>query len=319
MCIDYADTAKGIMVVNLQERRRRECKSFEGEVEVAKFCGKCGYPLNEAFGFCGNCGTNQRDAPSVATPAAVVNPTVGAAPAGLPPKSNGLVKVVLVLLAVLLLGGALTVGGLVYAAHKFSQKAHEYSAQSSGSEAGRPGDSSPNSKPRKDVCQLLTKEDVSQAIGMPIAATSSSNGACAYLVKGRSTDLTTKHMASLVGKRGADPRTQGRIEEIAGGFFKTVEADAKGATQDTNGNAVVLSVSVDSNSAAAQMKLNRRVLRGLSPDTITLEGVGDEAFDSAGSMMMVLKGDKLIRIMYMTCPCTVEAIKPLAQKLANAL
>lgn len=37
----------------------------------------------------------------------------------------------------------------------------------------------------------------------------------------------------------------------------------------------------------------------------------------AGASMMVRKGDKLIRIMYSTCPCTMEAIKPLAQKLAS--
>jgi hypothetical protein len=36
-------------------------------------------------------------------------------------------------------------------------------------------------------------------------------------------------------------------------------------------------------------------------------------------MMMVRKGDKLIRIMYSTCPCSVEAIKPLAKTLADRL
>jgi hypothetical protein len=36
-------------------------------------------------------------------------------------------------------------------------------------------------------------------------------------------------------------------------------------------------------------------------------------------MMIVRKGDKLIRIMYMMCPCGVEAIKPLAKTLADRL
>jgi hypothetical protein len=154
---------------------------------------------------------------------------------------------------------------------------------------------------------------------MTVVATSSSDGACAYLVKATSTDLTAKHMASMARTRGADPKVQGQIEQLAGGFLGAVEAQAKEATQDANGNAVVLSVSVDSNSAAAQMKLNRRVLGGLSPDTAGLQGIGDEAFDTAGSMMVIRKGDRLIRIMYMSCPCTSEAIKPLAQKLVNAL
>jgi len=32
--------------------------------------------------------------------------------------------------------------------------------------------------------------------------------------------------------------------------------------------------------------------------------------------MLIRKGDKLIRIVYSTCPCTLNAIKPLAQELA---
>jgi hypothetical protein len=36
-------------------------------------------------------------------------------------------------------------------------------------------------------------------------------------------------------------------------------------------------------------------------------------------MMFVRKGDRLIRIMYSTCPCGVEAIKPLAKTLADRL
>jgi hypothetical protein len=39
----------------------------------------------------------------------------------------------------------------------------------------------------------------------------------------------------------------------------------------------------------------------------------------AGAMVMMRKGDKLVRIMYSMCPCTVEAIKPLAKKLADSM
>lgn len=35
--------------------------------------------------------------------------------------------------------------------------------------------------------------------------------------------------------------------------------------------------------------------------------------------MTIRKGNKLIRIMYTTCPCTIEAVKPLAKKLADAV
>jgi hypothetical protein len=36
-------------------------------------------------------------------------------------------------------------------------------------------------------------------------------------------------------------------------------------------------------------------------------------------MIMVRKGDKLIRIMYMSCPCNTDAVKPLAKQLAANL
>jgi len=34
---------------------------------------------------------------------------------------------------------------------------------------------------------------------------------------------------------------------------------------------------------------------------------------------MVRKGDKLVRITYIMCPCSTDAIKPLAKKLADRL
>jgi hypothetical protein len=33
----------------------------------------------------------------------------------------------------------------------------------------------------------------------------------------------------------------------------------------------------------------------------------------------VRKGKNLVRIMYVTCPCGTEAVKPLAKKIAEAL
>ena len=37
------------------------------------------------------------------------------------------------------------------------------------------------------------------------------------------------------------------------------------------------------------------------------------------AMIMVRKGDKVINIMYTTCPCSTEQVKPLAKKLADSL
>ena len=61
----------------------------------------------------------------------------------------------------------------------------------------------------------------------------------------------------------------------------------------------------------------RRCSDGWAPVSTGIPGIGDQALDESGAMMMVRKGDKLIRIMYSTCPCSVEAIKPLAKTLAD--
>jgi hypothetical protein len=275
---------------------------------VAKFCGKCGYPLNEALGSCGNC-ANQRDTAAPARPA----------PLPVPKNSSGLLKVVLVLLALLVVGGALAVAGIFYAAHKVSQKAHEYSAQILGNEPSHHIGTRTNDGSQGDVCRFLSKEEVGNAIGIPIAATSSTDGGCSYLAKGTMAEMTSKHMAAMLKGRGVDAQQRETIEKIAGGFFGSLQNQTKEETEDADGNAVVLAISVDSNAAAMQMKLNRRVFGGLSPDAKNFEGIGDEAFEAAGSMMMIRKDDKLIRLMFTSCPCTVDEIKPLAQKLARAL
>ena len=51
----------------------------------------------------------------------------------------------------------------------------------------------------------------------------------------------------------------------------------------------------------------------------TIPGVGDEAFDVGGAVMMVRKGNKLLKIMYMMCPCTTDAMLPLAKKFADGM
>ena len=71
------------------------------------------------------------------------------------------------------------------------------------------------------------------------------------------------------------------------------------------------------------MKLNAKVLGDLggSHEASTKEdfNIGDQAFVTADSMMMIRKGKKIVRIMFMTCPCGTEEIKPLAEKLVQGL
>jgi hypothetical protein len=305
---------------------------------MSKFCGKCGAPLQDGFGFCGSCGasTQQQTSPSppqafqpVAQPAA---PQLVSLPTAAAKSSSPWLKIILVTFIVVFVCGAVAVGGVIYVVHKVSQKAHEYSrevlgetpsttpATSSGGSAGAATHAGISAAVTGDPCLLLSKQDVSQAIGVPIVETSPAEGGCSYLAKGTAADMAAKHASAMMAAKGADKKTQGMFEQFAGGVFNNMPKNGSTDTESADGNVVVFTFGVDTNSAKEQMHLNAKVLGGLgSAAQQPLEGIGDEAFAEADSMMMVRKGDKLIRIMYMSCPCSTDAIKPLAKQLAARL
>lgn len=313
-----------------------------------RFCGACGAPVPESVGFCGSCGASTRQGASqsfrteyqpgaqpvaaaptpqpVAQPAAPSAPTPRVAAAR---SSSPWLKVFLVTFAVVFVCVAAVVGGIVYVAHKVSQKAHEYSRDVLGEAASSTPSGNPASASTPlgittavagDACLLLSKQDVSRAIGVPIVETSPADGGCSYLASGTAADMAAKHAAAMMATNGADKKTQGIFEQFAGGVLKNMPKSASTDTESADGNVVVFTFGVDTNSAKEQMHLNAKVLGGLgSAAQEPIDGIGDEAFAEADSMIMVRKGDKLIRIFYMSCPCNTDAIKPLAKQLAARL
>jgi hypothetical protein len=306
---------------------------------MSKFCGQCGMALTPGAAFCGSCGASAPQAAPAAVPAQftpVPPPMMPvAAPQSVAPvvqaqSSSPWLKIVLVTFIIVFVIGAVAIGGLFYIGHKVSQKAHEIIADASQEStesspvAGRPSAAAASgaagSPVSGDACRLLSKEDVSRAIGMTVAETQSTDGGCSYLAKGTASDMGAKHAAAMVGAKGADKKSQGMIEQFASAVGNSTPNKDAGDTQSADGNAVVLAFSIDTNNAEEQMRLNQKVLGfgGLGAvDPLT--GIGDEAFAKADSMMFVRKGNKLIRIMYMSCPCTTEAIKPLAKRLVSNL
>jgi len=302
---------------------------------MANFCGSCGAAIHAESPFCGSCGSPVRRpaaGPSAPPSAAGMAPAQNSyAPAAIPQKSSNAIKIVFGLLGLLFVGVVLAIGGVYYAAHKVSQKAHELSSRvlhhassDSGSLASllrSASTANENTRPISgDACNLLGKSVVSHAIGVPIVATGAADGGCQYLAKGTAAEMTAKHMASLLGRKGADPQQQQIIEKLSGGLFSSFESGAsRPSSYESEGNVVVLAFTVQENTGTTEMGLNRKVLSGLGPGSQNVSGVGDEAFDVAGAMMMVRKGDRIVRITYTSCPCTLDAIKPLAQKIADAI
>jgi hypothetical protein len=121
----------------------------------------------------------------------------------------------------------------------------------------------------------------------------------------------------MMARQGASAQQQQMIQSLSRGLLGS--APGRNDENSVNGNTVVVAFSIDPNSAQTQTTANENVLGTMGPGRTSVAGIGDEAFDTAGSVMLVRKGNKLIRITYSTCPCTVDAIKPLAQRLAAAL
>ncbi|HTQ96151.1 MAG TPA: hypothetical protein VMH89_05060 [Candidatus Acidoferrum sp.] len=310
---------------------------------MANFCVKCGSPM-ESGPFCTKCGTDARTeqqsiqaqpAPQTAPQSADTPPTATGTTQqpSVPRKGmSTLAKLGVAAVGVIFVGGAAGAVGLYYVGHRVSQKVHQAedrilgSSSDAGGDRSAPGDStsgrdstaSHSDNSMGDVCRFLSKEEVSNAIGIAIVRTESVDGGCNYFAKGTQADITAKHAAAMMASRGADQKTQQLVQNIAGGMFKALAPDKPPSAQDKTGEVLVFNFSVDQHSAEEQMRLNAKALATLG-DTEGLPGIGDQAFVSADGMIMVRKGKSLIRIMYLTCPCGTEQVKPLAKKLGDSL
>ena len=188
---------------------------------MSKFCGKCGASVPEHAGFCGSCGASAQPAISPSSQPAVQpvpQPTASPVAATAAQGSSPWVKVAIVAVVIIFVGGAVAVGGVIYLAHRVSQKAHEYSRAvlgetsptlpSASAEQSRDAASPGNKSPAVsgDACRLLSKEDVSREIGVTILETTSTDGGCSHLAKGTSADMTAKHTAAMLGAKGRTRR-----------------------------------------------------------------------------------------------------------------
>jgi hypothetical protein len=260
-------------------------------------------------------------------------------------KSNTLLKVVIAVVVLICVGSALALAGLYYAAQKVTQKAHAVAAQAlGGSSSSTPGGlggllggstSSVDAGGFKgDPCRFLSKAEVSQAVGITVIRTEAKDGGCSYIAKGDPADMTAKHLSSMIGGLGADPKTQQMAQKFAAGLFSQQEATDKSlAAQAATGEIPVLGLSFTAGNAAMEMKMNRGAFEhikggapfgagnGSAAQTATgdLTGIGDEAYVAGGGMMLVRKGNTVAHFMYISCPCNTDNIKPLAQMVASRL
>lgn len=309
---------------------------------MPNFCVKCGAPLSGGP-FCVKCGADARSAvPSVQaqSPRSVVQPpspppaSEMSTPASAKQGMSALAKLGIAAVAIIFVGGAAGAVGVYYVAHRVSQKIHQTEDRILGASSGTGGDrSSPGDSPSGgdsagsgsdtsmgDVCRFLSKEDVSKAIGVEIIRTQAQDNSCNYIAKGTQADMMARHATAMAATRGADQKTQQMLQQFAGGMFKVFQNENKDSKPDT-GEVPVFNFSVnhiDPNTGEAQMRLSAKGLGRLG-DLQGLPGIGDQAFVSSDGMIMLRKSDKLAVIMFLSCPCGTEAVKPLAKEIADAL
>jgi hypothetical protein len=328
---------------------------------MSKFCGSCGSPLNDGKKFCAKCGaaTGTADQPSSfpvpPTHSAVTQPQPIPAPVGTSPHSNTLLKVGVAAVVIIFVGGLVALGAVYYAVHKVKEKVQAVSQQvEGGSPSSSPGGlaalvqkATASTDPKGgasggfggDPCRFLTKEEVSQAVGVEIIRAEAQDSGCNYIAKGDPADMVSKHMASMTTSQARSngnsvtDQQQKMMQQISGAFFKQQESSDKDLSkQASTGEVPILSVSFTSGNAEMQMKLNRMAFThiknavmntdGKTTDQVAtgdLDGIGDEAYETGGSGLIVRKGDTIARFMFTYCPCDANAIKPLAANLANKL
>jgi hypothetical protein len=227
-------------------------------------------------------------------------------------------KIILIVLVVLALGALAVIGSLVYFGHRMVTKIENKAAEAGLSSSAIRKSSNTFAG---DPCRFLTTSEVGKAIGVPIIGTKSDGDSCSYLAHGTAANMTSKHLSAITGQRGADKATQDKFQQFAEGIFAQQQKNAEAADPNAAVETAVLSVSFDQGSAESQMKLDSKVLGALGPasGSSKIAGIGDEAFVAADGMMLVRKGDTLVRITYISCPCSTPQIEPLARKLAAAL
>jgi hypothetical protein len=210
--------------------------------------------------------------------------------------------------------GAVGIAGIWYVAHRVKQKVHEIGLDDLSTANANRGPALSGIDP----CSLLSKADVGQIARVEVIRAEASEGSdpgCTYNVQGDASDLVAKH-ASLLHKEASTDAQRQQFESIAKNLFKGMNTEQSGSTSTHPGEAPVFSFTVTNTSSAAQMNLSRMAFGRLGGGMVTIPGLADDALDIGGAMMLVRKGDKLVRVMYMMCPCSTDDVVPLVRKLA---
>lgn len=229
-----------------------------------------------------------------------------------------LAKVLIALVSLFVVFVVCAIGAAIYIGHRVHEKAQELGLTHTDAER-RASDAELR---RIDGCALLPKSMVSAALKVDIVRAENPSGdapGCVYAVAGDAADLTAKHLSAM-HKEELDKSQQEMVENFAKGVFKSGDTRQSAGSSEHPGEAPVLAFSIDNSAAQLQMRLNKATLGRIGPvGLVAVPDLGDEAFDAYGAILFVRKGDKLVRLIYTSCPCALKDLLPLAKKIADGL
>jgi len=150
---------------------------------MAGFCTKCGSPVGDEVRFCLQCGTPVAPPPAAAQGPAPAAPAGvqagGAAPGAAPAKSgSSALKIIVGLLAFFALVTLLAIGSCVYGVYQVRKRARQlsqtYHLDTTQSATSR------SAATTRDVCSLVTKEEVGEALGTTMSEAPGGASSCQY-------------------------------------------------------------------------------------------------------------------------------------------
>jgi hypothetical protein len=265
---------------------------------MAGFCGSCGAPLNEQSGFCGGCGARVGQQPA-ASP-------VAKSPGG----GGSALKVVLIVVGVLFVLGAVSLGGMYYVAHRYVTMAEDLTGVKAGDVVHSIREAANHSSrdartEKRDGCLLLTKDEASAILGLEVIKVDGkpderqSGEHCSFFVKPGSVELNAGRVQQSIDAIHGESVSS---DSVPSSVFDAAKNMARAAVEaERNGEAPYFGFAVErENGKIACSALGiANQLSGVSQVTTPAEplGVGDRATMGIGeSQMCVAKGDVAITL-----------------------
>ncbi len=266
---------------------------------MAGFCGSCGAPLNEQSGFCGGCGARVGQQPA-ASP-------VAKSPGG----GGSALKVVLIVVGVLFVLGAVSLGGMYYVAHRYVTMAEDLTGVKAGDVVHSIREAANHSShdartEKRDGCLLLTKDEASAILGIEVIKVDGkpderqSGEHCSFFVKPGSVELNSGRVRKSIDAIHGESASNS--DSVPSSVFDAAKNMARAAVEaERNGEAPYFGFAVERENgkiACSALGIANRLsgvdLVGKPAEPL---GVGDQATMGIGeSQMCVVKGDVAITL-----------------------